>query len=361
MAMQQSVRDSHVRVDVHDSYLRVHFADGAHADFHYFWLRHNCDCCRHPQTGERTLCPSDVPMDLQPASVNPSIDETALTILWNDPSAHRSHYRLDWLREHAYALNRDAVSPPASDVSRLEVNAAQLAAAPRLRDVCRERLAQLGAVVVRNFGPDTEALIDDFAHVGLTIVPTHFGRIEDLRTDNTTNANTDQLGYTDAAVNLHTDQPFLDTPPRYQLLHCMQPADQGGDSVVVDAWQAARYLRSLDAPAFAMLTRVAVRFHRQQKQFTRLQAAPIIEVRNQELFRIRSSYFTMAPHHVPFAEMEPWYRAYNHFVAITNAPRHQYRFRLGAGDFLMYDNFRMLHARTSFIGARWVRGVYFND
>ena len=34
------------------------------------------------------------------------------------------------------------------------------------------------------------------------MVETHFGRIEDLRTDNTTNQNTDQLGYTDAAINL---------------------------------------------------------------------------------------------------------------------------------------------------------------
>ena len=36
-------------------------------------------------------------------------------------------------------------------------------------------------------------------------------------------------------------------------------------------------------------------------------------------------------------------------------------FRLEAGDFLLYDNWRMLHARTSFTGARWVRGVYFDE
>ena len=45
------------------------------------------------------------------------------------------------------------------------------------------------------------------------MVETHFGRIEDLRTDNTTNQNTDQLGYTDAAINLHTDQPYIADPP----------------------------------------------------------------------------------------------------------------------------------------------------
>ena len=359
--MHQTNVSDRVRIDPHDLFLRVHFADGTYADFHYFWLRHNCECCRHPQTGERTLCSSDVPMGLRPTSTTLNADGSAVTILWNEPSGHRSEYRLDWLRDHAYALNREDVPPPASDMSRLGVEYTQLAPSLLLRDVCRDHVARVGAIVVRNFGTNTDELIDDLARTGLTIVPTHFGRIEDLRTDNTTNANTDQLGYTDAPVNLHTDQPFLDEPPRYQVLHCMQPADQGGDSVVVDAWQAARYLRSLDAPAFEMLTCIPVHFHRRQKKFERLQVAPIIELRDSEIFRVRSSYFTMAPHRVPFAEMEQWYRAYNRFIDVANEPRHQYRFRLHAGDFLMYDNFRMLHARTGFVGSRWMRGIYFNE
>ena len=48
---------------------------------------------------------------------------------------------------------------------------------------------------------------------GASVITTHFGRIEDLRADNSTNTNNDQLGYTDAAVNLHTDQPFIQNPP----------------------------------------------------------------------------------------------------------------------------------------------------
>ena len=37
-----------------------------------------------------------------------------------------------------------------------------------------------------------------------------------------------------------------------------------------------------------------------------------------------------------------------------------YRFLLNAGDYLLYDNHRMLHARTAFRGARWLRGIYFD-
>jgi len=58
--------------------------------------------------------------------------------------------------------------------------------------------------------------------------------------------------------------------------------------------------------------------------------------------------------------MEAFYRAYQRFAALTLDPANQYRFGLRAGDFLLYDNWRMLHARTGFAGARWVRGVYFD-
>jgi len=68
----------------------------------------------------------------------------------------------------------------------------------------------------------------------------------------------------------------------------------------------------------------------------------------------------MAPQRLPFSQMEGWYRAYRRFADIVRSPANQYRLRLEAGDFLLYDNHRMLHARTAFQGARWLRGVYFD-
>ena len=191
------------------------------------------------------------------------------------------------------------------------------------------------------------------------MIETHFGRIEDLRTDNTTNANTDQLGYTDAAVDLHTDQPFLDHPPRYQLLQSIRAADEGGDSLIADARAAFRYLRSLDADAAELLRTVEIRFHRKQKAFEREVRSPLI-VDDGERFFVRSSYFTMAPHRVPFERMEAWYRAYDRFVRLVRDPKHHYRFVLEPGDVLLYDNHLVLHGRTAFRGARWVRGIYFD-
>ena len=348
-------------VEPREDYLRVHFGDApGYADFHYFWLRHNCDCCRHPVTRERIICSSDVPLDIKPVSVTYD-GKSSVRIVWpQDGGSHPSVYAMDWLATHAYAPDRTDVAPPPSDVALLEIDRRTLPSSTRLAEICLERINARGAVVVRNAGADTETLIGEFAGSRLQVVETHFGRIEDLRTDNTTNKNTDQLGYTDAPVDLHTDQPFIEEPPHYQMLHCMRQADSGGESYLADARQAAEYLAAVDQHTYELLTTVPVRFHRVQQQFESLKVAPVIEVRGGEFFRVRSSYFTMAPHRVPFALMESWYSAYNRFARLVGSPQHQYRFALHAGDFLMYDNFRMLHARTAFVGARWVRGVYFN-
>ncbi|TQF14092.1 gamma-butyrobetaine dioxygenase [Myxococcus llanfairpwllgwyngyllgogerychwyrndrobwllllantysiliogogogochensis] len=346
----------------HDDFLRVYFAgDGVprHADFHWFWLRHNSELDRHPLTRERIVCSSELPLELRPRGVRVSADASGLDVDWGDRADGQvSRYAADWLLANAYAADRVAVPPPPSDSVLLTVEASQVR--EPLVPFALKRLQESGAVIVRGFEADTEALIDLFGGAGLSVIETHFGRIEDLRTDNTTNRNTDQLGYTDSAVQLHTDQPFLDRPPRYQLLHCQRPAETGGENSVVDGLAAARYLADQDAAAFELLRTVQVTFHRKQAAFERVLVSPVFDFDAPEGFRIRYSYFTLAPHRVPFARMEAWYRAYNRFATLVRDERHQFRFRLGAGDFLLYDNWRMLHARTSFTGARWVRGVYFD-
>lgn len=346
-------------VEIREGHLRVHFPHG-HADFHFRWLRHNCDQDRHPLTSERTVCSSELPDDLRVTRAEIAGD--ALLVTWAH-DGRTSRYPLAWLDGHAYARDRANVAPPPADVTLFEIDGRHRDLASIAIDAVR-RVAERGAAVVRRFPAatppedETEAIIDAFTAQGLAVIGTHFGRIEDLRVDNTTNANTDQLGYTDAPVHVHTDQPFLDEPPRYQVLQSIRKADTGGENALVDGLLAARYLESLDADAFERLRRTPVRFHRKQKAFERVVDSPILTF--EPAFRIRSSYFTVAPYQLPFAEMEAWYRAHDRFARLVRHPRHQIRFTLEPGDFVLYDNHRMLHARTGFRGGRWVRGVYFD-
>ncbi len=63
---------------------------------------------------------------------------------------------------------------------------------------------------------------------------------------------------------------------------------------------------------------------------------------------------------LPAAELEAFYRAYRAFAEITLRPELQLEFRLVPGDCLIFDNVRLLHARTAFAesGARHLQGAY---
>ncbi|MEO8704784.1 MAG: TauD/TfdA family dioxygenase [Kofleriaceae bacterium] len=344
------------RIEVHGEFVRVVEPSGT-ADFHLRWLRHNCDLDRHSTTGERTVDSAELPDELAVGEAEVAGD--ALVIRWLH-DRRTSHYALAWLREHAYAIDRELVPLPPSDPARLEITAGDRT----FVDLAREALARVataGAAVIRRPSElaehETEAWIEAFEATGLAVIGTHFGRIEDLRTDNTTNANTDQLGYTDAAIELHTDQPFLARPPRYQLLQSIRAAGTGGDSLIADALAAYRYLASTDAATAELVRTTPIRFHRKQRAFEAEVVAPLVTIAG-DAFQIRSSYFTMAPHRVAFDRMASWYRAYDGFTRLVR--NHRYQLRLAPGDVLLYDNHRALHGRTAFHGDRWVRGVYFD-
>jgi gamma-butyrobetaine dioxygenase/trimethyllysine dioxygenase len=103
-------------VEPHDGWLRVRFGgSGGHADFHLRWLRHNCDLARHPQTGERMVDSSDLPDAL--ALRDARVAREALEVEW----AHDGRISRYWLRERAYALDREEARPPPSRVAELEV------------------------------------------------------------------------------------------------------------------------------------------------------------------------------------------------------------------------------------------------
>jgi len=338
-------------------YLRVHFgAYNQFSNYHYFWLRHNCSCCVHDTTRERVLCPSQVALDIRPTDIH-SIEGEGIRLVWED--GHQSNFSLDWLLDHAYARNGLVTDIQAQDLSLITAQYSDCA--DHWVATCRQYLDEKGAILVRGCPLDTEQLVACLTEKEFELRDSHFGYIEDLKTDNTTNKNTDQLGYTNATVNLHTDQPFIKRPPRFQLLQCIQKADSGGESMLADGRQAAHYLRDLDRLAFSALSGIPVLFHRKQKNFESKMMVPVLSFEDGQFRQVRSSYFTLAPQATSFDQMAQWYRAYQQFTKIVEDPVFQFRVLLHPHDFILYDNYRMLHGRTAFTGPRWMKGIYLDD
>ncbi|KAJ2816364.1 hypothetical protein FBU31_006604, partial [Coemansia sp. 'formosensis'] len=68
----------------------VNEADGTQttADFHYFWLRHNCPClsgCRHSSTKERLIDAATIPLEIRPLRAVLTTDDSsapAVAFFW---------------------------------------------------------------------------------------------------------------------------------------------------------------------------------------------------------------------------------------------------------------------------------------
>lgn len=388
-----------VQIDLKPDWLRVSFPNSPsiqHADYHYFWLRHNCPClngCRHPQTKERLIDAANIPLEIRPlravVSSSPSTgnddNQPNVVLFWSpiaakdgsgklvvpDEKEHVSVFPLQWLLDNAYAVNRTHTHElPSHDAGLVTINYQEYASkAPiHYKAALYDRLKTYGVAVIRNRGADTEDVIHDFIDPEANVIPTHFGRIEHLRTDNTENENNDQLGYTNSPVRLHTDQCYTDEVPGFQFLHCIRPADIGGDNYFVNAQAAANYLKTeVSQRAYELLTSVPVKFDRKQSKYQSAHVSPILRLSDEidpatgerKLAQVRYSYFTQAPqNNVPFSELREWYETLQVWDKLLYRDDFQIKANLVAGDVVIYDNTKVLHARNGFSGPRHMAGVY---
>ncbi|KAJ2844713.1 hypothetical protein GGI22_006790, partial [Coemansia erecta] len=325
--------------------------ESEYADFHYFWLRHNCPClygCRHTVTKERLIDAAVIPLEIRPlrASVesNPEDNAPAVVFVWEPiltkddtgklvssagEKEHVSIFPVQWLRENAYSLSRRRVHElPPHDAALVTIDYNDYAPEDgslsdsnsiKYKAMLFEKLSKYGVAVIRNRGDNTEDIVYDFIDSSADVIPTHFGRIEHLRTGNTENANNDQLGYTNSAVRLHTDLCYSESVPGFQFLHCIRPADIGGDNYFVHAESAANYLKTeINSRAYELLTTVPVKFDRKQSKFQAHYTTPILRLSDKvdpktnerRLEQVRYSYFTQgAQTTVPFSQLREWYEA----------------------------------------------------
>lgn len=330
-------------------------------DFHYYWLRHRCPCikgCVHSVTNERVLNTTDVDLTVKPKSVVAN-SKNEIEIVWGD--GHASVYPIDNLIENSYSKNRTKpnIQKPRNDLSKIILDYSKLSKEQYKRDLIT-KINEYGLALIKNRGMDTEEIIKE---LGSEVIETHFGRIEDLMTNNTTNKNNDQLGYTNSEVRLHSDIPFTNTPPPFQFLHCINPAPVGGENYFSNSKEVALYLKQIDSKAFDILSTYQVSFERIQKNYKSTVNYPIILLNKEkstadhpQIDIVRSSYFTYGPFKYEFENMDAFFRAYNLFTELSE--QYQYYTKLSAGDYVIYNNHLMQHARNSFIGDRHMKGVY---
>ena len=337
--------------------LCVQWGDGHTSGFHYLWLRDNCRCvaCGERAVGQKLSLLVDTKADDSPASVAVQADGE-LKVVWAS-DAHESGYLPAWLREHCYSdVERAARRHRPTLWDRgLESELPQTDYARCFRDergqhdlLCKIR--DFGFAIVHDVPPDREHFQRMAERVGY-IRETNYGRISDLVATEVPRT----LSNTKHAIALHTDECYRSANPGLLAFQCLSAsADGKGETLLADGFQIAQRLRAESPDAFDLLTRVSVssrRFHPDEADLHA--ASPVISVDFEGRIQgVRYNERSAAPLDLPAALVEPAYAALRAWLTLTANPELQVRVLLRPGDFVVFDNQRILHGRNDFSGHR---------
>ena len=335
--------------------------DGSSSEFHYVWLRDNCACseCKHPDAWERLLDNVEMNLDVKPSKV---VFDEALQIIWFD--GHLTTMSKEWLRANRY----DADSPE-EGVERPALWTAEVSHHPPKISLAEIDSGDGGLrqwlTLVRDFGftivtdvPARVGAVVELAERIAHIQETHFGREFQV----ISKPDPENLAYTSVKLASHTDVVNRRNLPGLQFLHCIEFEAHGGESILVDGFEAARRLRHSHPDMHDLLASVEVPYvfvdedhdiRNHQRIITLDRFGNPTEVRFHSALL---GVLDIAPHLV-----EPFYAAWQTFGKILRSPELEYVFKMTPGDCQVFDNRRVLHARGAFdpnSGPRHLQGTY---
>jgi len=348
--------------------------------FPAIWLRDNCPCaeCADPRSGQKLRDVTDIAPQTRvvravpgPAAGTrqPIEDNSKKLMVTFAPDAHVGAFSLSWLLDNTLdgrAAQEDGrlLWDGPADLDPVRAGWVRYTAASR------ERERVLGAVVRDGFAlltgvPAEQGMVLAVAQSFGFVRETNYGRLFDVRIEPAPG----NLAFTSREILPHTDNPYRDPVPTLQLLHCLQAADQGGRTGLVDGFAAARALRAADPAAFDILTSTAVSFQYADQAARLSTRQPLIRLgpggspagtSADRVCGVRFNNRSIRAVRLPYQQVEAYYAAYRTWAELLARPDRRLSTQLAPGDCLIVDNTRILHARTAFsvTGRRHLQGCY---
>ena len=142
---------------------------------------------------------------------------------------------------------------------------------------------------------------------------------------------------------------------------CLDRTGTGGESVVVDAFAIAETLRTDFPDDFEILTTISVPGHYIEPGVELRASRPSIRLDDAgTVVQVSMNNYDRSPMHLPPGQMQAFYRAYGRLHDLANDRARWASIRLERGDVLINDNWRVLHGREAYTGARHFVGCYLN-
>ena len=347
--------------------LEIAWPDGYRSRYLYYWLRENCHCpnCTHQEAWERIVDFMTIPLDITPASF--STDARGLHITWpgHGTACDGTFYSWDWLNRHrcekaarlARKKRRTAWTAAEFDKQSVSVDYDGIMNSDEDLLELLEHIDDTGVAIV------TDVPVENLAVVGLAervafLEESHFGRYFDVESK----PNPENLAYTPQALYPHNDLPSRRHLPGIQFLHCLHNDARGGESILVDSIASARKLQQMDRSAFNLLSTLKVTFSSIDDDWHIINRGTIIEVdEDGDIIGTRLHPALLGPVDIEPELQAEFYRAHRAFLGIATSTEKQFKFRLNQGDCQVFDNARIMHARSAFdpnSGYRHLQGCY---
>ena len=337
--------------------------------YHSTWLRDNAldSKTRDKKNGQRLISISDIPVKtyIKSASLNKKGKEIIINFL---PKKKQVKFSSSWLKKHAYDkkesnskvwINSDLKIWSKATLKRVPIINYKSAKSDKklllkwLKSLHCYGFAKMSGCEKKS------GTISKIANLFGYIRETNYGKWFDVKSK----SNAVNLAYTNLALKAHTDNPYRNPVPTIQILHCLKNSTKGGDSKVVDGFNAALRLKKENKRYFNLLSKYCSRFEFKRKKNSHLKSRfPMIALSpDGELTAVHFNNRSIAPiTDVPYNDMTNYYKAYRKFSSIIDDPAMALTFKLNPGECFIVDNTRVLHARTAYSGkgSRWLQGCY---
>jgi len=357
--MMATLREATIRG--HD--VEVSWNDGRPpATLPLMWLRDNCPASQHPDTKQRLVDTFGIAANIAARAITVEDQGRVLTVEWAE-DGHISRFNAGFLS--ALRFNPDVlpVAPRTWNRDEIAAHIPSVAYATFMSDDSAvkeflEQVARVGFSFVEGAPGTPEATRGVAARIAYTR-QTIFGGYWDF----TANLEHKDTAYTSMAIGPHTDGTYSLDAPGYQMFHCLAAECTGGENVLIDGFRIAEIMQR-DAPAdFQLLTEVAIpgQYIDEGRGIHLMARRPLFRLDDSgRLVQVSYNNYDRAPLVLPPARQRALYRALATFNALCSDASLQHRRRLLPGSVLLFDNWRVLHARDAYTGYRRLAGVYLN-
>nr|XP_057925461.1 gamma-butyrobetaine dioxygenase [Doryrhamphus excisus] len=361
----------HARALDEERLVEVEWEDGGQSLYPFTWLRDNCQCslCTLKSAQARKLLMAD--LDIHTGiDVVEVTNDNKVSIVW--PDQHTSMFEAEWLKKRSFSQEaRQTMQEELFLNERYHWDSKLHIPTANYQDVLNDdkaalawlvALKRVGMVYLKGAPAElgqVARLAERIGYLRLTFYG-HTWQVQDKYMAN-------NVAYTPGRLSLHTDYPALHFSPGVQFLHCINQAEIGGESEVVDGFHTAELLQREDPEAFRMLTSLLVDFTDMGTDYCDflLQSKKSIIDVNAQGRVVRINYNNATRDSVldlPLHQVQPFYRALKAYVDIMNRPENVVTYKMEPGDIVTFDNWRLLHGRRSYVSRpdrlRHLEGAY---